>query len=223
LKVAICTASSLDGKIATAARDPVRFTSRADRAHLHEQRDWADAILIGAATIRAEDPPLLPSAEGRQRRQAESRRPLPIRAVVSRSLDLPDGRALRAEEGSPVIVFTVAEAGDAASAALAQRGVEVVRCGSGDVDLSAALKHLATAHGAERVLCEGGGQLNAAMLSAGLVDTLYLTLCPVVIGGAGAPTAVDGLGLPADALLKAKLVSCEQRDDEVFLCYALSG
>ena len=221
MKVTICVATSLDGKIATARRDPVTFTSRADRAHLHEQRNWADAILIGAASIRAEDPPLLPTAAARAKRTG---RPLPVRAVVSGSLDLPDGRALRAEDGSPVIVFTTNGPDAEKKAALERRGYKVVSCETdGAIDLAWALSHLADAHGVETLLCEGGGVLNAAMLAAGLVDTLTLTLCPVLIGGADAPTPVDGEGFSLEDLPNATLISCEPRGDEVFLCYRISG
>lgn len=220
MRVTVCVASSLDGKIATVRRDPVSFTSRADREHLHEQRDRADAILIGAASIRAEDPPLLPGDASREARAKASRRPLPVRAVVSGSLDLPDGRALRPELGSPVVVFTTDDPDPQAKRVLEDLGHEVVSCESGGaLDLGSALRYLAETHEVETLLCEGGGEVNAAMFAADLVDTLYLTLCPVVIGGAEAPTPVDGAGFRVDELPNAKLVSCEQRGDEVFLCY----
>jgi 5-amino-6-(5-phosphoribosylamino)uracil reductase len=218
VNVAIVCASSLDGKISTAARDSVTFTSRADRAHLHALRDGADAILIGAGTVRTEDPlPLLPNAESQAARVAAGRRPFPVRAVVSRSLDLPDGRALAIQDDAPVVVFTREDADPEKRAACEARGWEVVPT----ADLAAALAHLASAHGVEDLNCEGGGVLNAAMLAEDLVDAVHLTLCPLVLGGATAPTLVDGPGFGLGTQRTARLVSWREQDGELFLSYSL--
>src|SRR5581483_7321061 len=109
MHVVVVCAVSLDGKLSTAARDPVRFTSRRDRARLHALRDAADAILLGARTIRAEDPPLLPAADRAEERARAGRRRWPVRAIFSATLDLPLGRALARQEGAPLYVFTTGE------------------------------------------------------------------------------------------------------------------
>ena len=221
--VAIACAMSLDGKLATAARDPVGFTSRLDRARLHALRDGVDALLSGGATIRAEDPPLLPDERRSAGRVARGLRALPARAVASASLDLPVGRALAPREGSPVYVFTVTGADPGRRAALEARGVRVRAFGP-TLDFAASLRCLASEEGVGRILAEGGGELNFALLEAGLVDALEVTLCPVVIGGARAPTLADGAGFSRDALLRATLVAHEaQPTGELFLRYALGG
>lgn len=222
MHVALVVASSLDGKIAPALGGGVAFTSRADRARLFRQRDLADAVLCGAATLRAEDPPLLPTAARRAERVAAGRRPNPVRVVLSRSLDLPAaGRALRPEPEAPVVVLTTGAAPAERAAALEARGASVLRLGAGDVDLEAALARLERDHGVARLACEGGGEVNAAMLAADLVDEVHLTLCPVVIGGRDAPTPVAGPGGPADAIRRARLTEHRRVGDELFVVYAL--
>ncbi len=220
--VELCLAASLDGKITSAAREPVTFTSRADRRRLHVLRDAADALLLGAATVRAEDPPLLPGDERRAARRAAGRRPAPVRAVVSRSLDLPLGRALRVDAESPVVVVAPRGAPDEAAERLRQAGHEVVLLPAERL-LPAALEHLRDRHGVRDVLCEGGGALNADVLAAGLARRLHLTLCPLLIGGAHAPTPVDGDGFTLQDAPRARLERCEQVGEEVFLTYALEG
>ena len=80
---------------------------------------------------------------------------------------------------------------------------------------------LAREQGVERVVAEGGGLLNAALFSADLVDELELTLAPVILGGSGAPTLVDGPGFTQGELKRARLLAHEAtKDGEVFLKYS---
>ncbi len=214
MRVTVVCAISLDGKLADASRGPVRFTSARDRSRLHALRDAADAIIVGAATIRAEDPPLLPSESRSRERVARGRRTFPVRAIFSRTLDLPIGRALSHAEGAALYVFTEGVPDEGKKARLEGAGARV-RTAS----IRGALEVLAQEEGVERVLCEGGGVLNAALFAQDLVDELELTLCPVVIGGTGAPTLVDGPGLPD--LKRAKLLWHEVTPEgEVFLRYS---
>lgn len=220
-RVLLVAACSLDGKLSSVRRDPVTWTSRADRARLFERRDAADALLVGAGTIRAEDPPLLPTAARRAARVAAGRTGDPLRVIVSRSLDLPVARALTPAADAPVLVVGPREPGPDVAArarALVARGLEVLPLLGAKDDLEQALAALA-ARGVREVACEGGGELNASLLERGLVDEVHLTICPVLLGGAAAPTLADGPGLPA--LGRARLVSCQVVGDEVFLTYHL--
>jgi riboflavin biosynthesis pyrimidine reductase len=70
-----------------------------------------------------------------------------------------------------------------------------------------------------RILVEGGGELNFAFFKENLVDELYVTVTPRIIGGADAPTPVDGAGFLRAALKTLELVSSRRRGDEVFLRY----
>ncbi len=216
MHVTLVCATSLDGKLSSVARDPVRFTSRRDRVRLHSFEDAADAILIGAATIRAEDPPLLPDEARADARVAAGKRRHPVRAIVSRTLDLPTERALVRRDGAPVYVFT-AEPVDAGRRSRLEAAGAFVRAAS----VRDALGILAREQGVERVVAEGGGALNAELFALDLVDELELTLAPVILGGAYAPTLVDGAGFTQETLKRARLLAHESTSDgEVFLKYS---
>lgn len=216
MHVTLVCAISLDGKLSSAARDPVRFTSRRDRARLHAVLDAADALLVGASTIRAEDPPLLPDERRADARVAAGRKRWPVRVIASRTLDLPIGRALVPRADAPLYVFT-SDPVDAGKRARLEAAGAIVRVAS----MPSLLETLAREQGVERVAAEGGGALNAALFAEDLVDELELTIAPVILGGATAPTLVDGPGFTQEKLKRARLVSHEVTEDgEVFLKYS---
>ncbi|MDH3592961.1 MAG: dihydrofolate reductase family protein, partial [Planctomycetota bacterium] len=98
---------------------------------------------------------------------------------------------------------------------------EIWECGRDRVDLGAVLERL-RADGVERLLLEGGGELNWAMLDAGLVDELHLTLAPALLGGREAPTLLEGDGWPMAAQRRLVLSHCERAGDELHLTYEIA-
>ncbi len=88
----------------------------------------------------------------------------------------------------------------------------------GEIDWIDAFQQLETI-GIKRLAILGGGKLVASVLAAGLVDELWLTVCPLILGGADAPTAVEGKGFLADLALKLELLAVKQVGQEVFLHY----
>ena len=213
-------ALSADGKIATADRGWAALGSRRDRDHVDALRAAADAVLIGAGTVRSEDPPMrIASPERRAARRAAGRPEDPLRIVLSASLDLPlGGRFLAAGSARPLILTTT-EAPTARRAALAPVA-DFLDAGRGRVDLAAALATLAR-RGIERLVVEGGGEVNAAFLEAGVVDEVHLTLCPLLLGGRLAPTPAGGEGFTGPDAPRLRLLSCEAIDDEIVCRYAV--
>lgn len=207
-------ATSLDGRIAPASREKVRLGTKEDIRRMDELRAWADAVVVGAGTLRAEDPPMgLRDEELLEQRRSQGRPEQPALVVLTRSMDIPADRAFRT--GGRVIV-AVPESAPETPEAIAS-GAEVWRIGEDMVDPRDLLGRLAE-EGLERVLLEGGGRLAAHFFLADVVDEVHLTLTPWLIGGEDAPTMAD-LGRPMDFPRRFELVCLEREEDEVFLTY----
>ena len=208
-------ATSLDGRIAPASREKVRLGTDEDIRRMDRLRAWADAVVVGAGTLRAEDPPMgLREEELLEQRRREGRPEQPALVVVTRSMEVPADRAFRT--GGRVIVAAPAAAPDP-SEGIVSAG-EVWRVGEEDVDPERLLGRLEE-EGLERVLLEGGGALAAHFFAAALVDELYVTITPWLLGGEQAPTLAD-LGHPMDPPARFELVDMDAREDEIFLTYA---
>ncbi|MFL5845342.1 MAG: RibD family protein [Solirubrobacteraceae bacterium] len=193
--VAVNMIASLDGRITVGGRAR-GLGNRADYELFHALRGAADAVLVGAGTVRA-----------------ESYGPMEqLCVIVSSSLDLsPELGVLRAP-GNRVLVVTTSE-GELAPCA-AQVGY--LRTG----DIGEALARLRAEHGVAAVVCEGGAHLNGVLLPSGLVDELHLVHSPMVVGGADPLTVVAG-GL-LDPPLEAQLVSLTESGGWLFTRYRLA-
>lgn len=184
--VAINMAATIDGKIVTGERDEavMDLGSKVDHEAMRRIEAAADAVMIGAGTLRATKGLWYPT---RLRRY-----------VVTASGDLPrDGRFF-------------SDAPDRA---------HVLASGGNDLDWPAVLASMRKDHGVERLLVEGGSEVNASLLAADLVDELFLTIAPKVKLGRGVPTYAGGDPLPRESLLRFALVSERRIGDEVFLRY----
>jgi len=188
----IMAVTTIDGKLTGADGGGPRFGSALDHARLMRSRARADAVVLGAGTIRAEDrPPLLDDADARAARARAGRPPHPAMVVLSGSLDLPiAGRAFGSTEQTRVVA-TAASAPADRRAALEARGVKVIVCGEDAPEPGRVIVALA-ARGWRDVVVEGGGGVNAAFLEARQVDEIHLTIAPAILGGRSLPTLVDG-------------------------------
>ena len=97
---------------------------------------------------------------------------------------------------------------------------EVWKVGRKQVDLPELLRRLKQ-RGVDRLLAEGGGELNWALVRKDLVDELYVTVAPVLLGGRDAPTLLGGAGLPMNDQLRLRLVDVDRQGDELFCRYAV--
>ena len=214
-------AMTADGKIATANRQVSSFSSRRDRDLLMDLRTRADAIMAGARTVDLNPVMLGPgAAKYRRRRLRRGLAEYNLRVVVSGSGTLNPRAAIFRAKFSPLIVLVSGAAPETRLRRLRRLAQEVKVCGGPALDFAAALRWLRRTWGVQRLLCEGGGELNEALFRAGLVDELHLTICPKIFGGKKAPTIVDGLG--AGTLAKAaplRLKSARRVGPELFLVY----
>lgn len=192
--------SSLDGSVAGADGRSGSINTPADNRVFALQRDLADAVLVGAGTVRA---------EGYERiTPTRRRRTPPALVVVSASGRVPEGLRTPVEGRGAALFVTCASAGARRLArARSVLGAEaVVVAGEASVDLAAALDELA-ARGLRHVLCEGGPGLFTSALAAGVVDELALTLAPTLVGGgAGRITAGPSVGAPDGVALGPRLL-----------------
>jgi riboflavin biosynthesis pyrimidine reductase len=182
-------------------------------------RELADVVLVGAGTVRAEGyRGARTSPEREARRRVRGRAPVPPIAVVSTRGDLDPGAALFTDTAVAPLVLTAADAADGARRTLAGTGAEVVAVSGADpsaTDPDTVVGALAD-RGLTRVLCEGGPALFGALLAAGRVDELCLSLAPQLVGG-DAGRIVTGAAL--DGPRRLGLASVVAHGDGLLLRY----
>lgn len=197
--VALKYAMTADGKIATASGKSKWISCQESRDFVHQLRNKYSCIMAGIGTVLADDPLLTCRIPGGRN---------PTRIICDSSLRIPlDSQLVQTATEVPTIVACADSAGIDKEKALAQKGVQVIRCGTKRVDLSILMQKLA-AQNLDSVLVEGGGQLNFSLLQAGLVQRVYSFVAPKIFGGAAAPSPVAGSGV----LEVADAFSLEQTD-----------
>ena len=175
--------TSLDGAVSVNGRSGV-LGGPPDRRIFQILRSWADVVLVGAGTAKAEAyGPARLEEDLRRRREERGRPPVPPIAVVTRSANLDWTAPLFTQAEARPIVLTSGRADDAAR----RRGSEVADvlvAGDEAVDPVLAVNALYRS-GFGSILVEGGPALNADVVGAGLLDELCLTVAPCIVGGNG--------------------------------------
>jgi 2,5-diamino-6-(ribosylamino)-4(3H)-pyrimidinone 5'-phosphate reductase len=196
--VIINMVSSLDGKTAIGGK-AARIGSRIDRQTMRNLRSHADAVMIGANTLRAEKLSL--SLED------PSDKPQPLAIIATRTGDVPlESNLILGEEQEVLLLCHLLTSGDP----------------SGDEDLGESLEILKAEYGVGVLLVEGGPSLNHALISRGLADELFLTLAPKLLGGTPFEprSFLGGQPLPPETSTH-DLLSVYLAGDELFLRYTL--
>ena len=223
--VLVNMAMSADGKIASADRSLSTFGSRRDHEHLLDLRATADAVMCGARTADSAPVTLGPGAVKYQRRRVRAGlQQFNSRIIVSGSGSIDLKAKVFQRRFSPIIILASQKASQSRIAALKQAADAIGVFGEREVDLKQAMRWLRREWNIHRLLCEGGGELNMAMLRAGLVDELHLTICPILLGGRNAPTVADGAGFESlEQAAALQLKSRRRAGDELFLTYGISS
>ncbi len=237
--IAVVLAMSADGKIADASRAAARFASKADKAHLEQQVAKADATLFGAGTLRAYGTTLPVSnltliEERRSRNQPVQ----PIQIVCSAMCKLDRGWPFF-QQPVPRWLITTAEgmacwrSSSVDSSTNRRRPFEHVLINERPFNWRVVMQDLRKGKSAlssaadrppiERLVVMGGGELVASLLAEDLVDDLYLTICPLLIGGKTAPTPVGGLGFTLPRTPQLKLQATRVEGHEIFLHYQIQS
>jgi riboflavin-specific deaminase-like protein len=220
--VALNMASTLDGRASIAGRS-APISGPADRVLFHGLRSLVDAVMAGAGTVRAERyGPIVRDPDRRRERLGRGLSEQPLACIVSGRLDLPPDLPLLADPASRVAIVTASPSVLPPVAA----HLDYVRTGlHGRLDLPTAFVELQDRLQIRTLLCEGGPHLNAHLLSAGLVDELFLSLSPKLAGDpAGGEAALRILaGAGWEPPLQLRLISVLESESQLFLRYRVLG
>ena len=188
--VILKSAISLDGKIATASGESQWITSEAARLKGHEVRAQVDAILVGVGTVLQDNPSLTTRLPDRTNAD-------PIRVIVDSRGRTPLGaKVFNPNSNAGTLIAVTENAPMEKIEALKSAGADVliIEEEKGRVGLGALMRELGRKE-ITSVLIEGGGEVNAAALQAGVVDKLMFFVAPKLIGGKDAPGPISGVGI----------------------------
>jgi riboflavin-specific deaminase-like protein len=209
--------STADGKATIQGRSgPIG--NEADSRLFHALRGQVDAVLAGTGTLAVERYGRL--VRDQSARDARIRRGLaadPIACIVTRSGRVPMDIPLFQDPDSTVVVYS----GEPLDPPDLPANVKVTRLEAEEFGMAVALRRLRADHGVRSVLCEGGPTVLGALLRERVVDELFLTVAPLVVGGEVALTIVAGAPLPEPSRLE--LVWALESRGELLLRYAVEG
>jgi 5-amino-6-(5-phosphoribosylamino)uracil reductase len=203
--VLLSAAMSADGYIDDAGGQRLDLSDEADWDRVDELRATSDAIMVGARTIRTDNPRLLVRSPSRQqRRVAEGLPPHPLRVTVTASGHLDPQARFFGAEPVPPLVYAPETVAAHLTHALPQAAVVIAASAhSGRADLAWLLADLA-ARGVRRLMVEGGATVLGQFLTAGLADEFLLAVAPVFVADPRAPRLLAG-GAPAGRMRLAGL------------------
>jgi diaminohydroxyphosphoribosylaminopyrimidine deaminase/5-amino-6-(5-phosphoribosylamino)uracil reductase len=192
--VTLKCAMTLDGRIATRTGDSKWVTGEAARAYVHRLRHASDAILVGAGTVRKDDPLLTTriaeSPDGRAARD-------PLRIILDTRLTIPEAsRVLHPDSDTDTLVVTGTEAPDFLRDKFQKKGVRLLTAPlcQGRIDLNWLMDYLGKEMAVSSVLVEGGSRVSAAFLAAGIVDKILFFYAPKILGGDDGVPVCKGSG-----------------------------
>jgi len=215
--VVVNVAVSADGKLSTFERRQVKISGPEDFRRVDRLKAGADAVMVGIGTVLADDPSLtVKDPDLIAGREAAGRGPHPVRVVVDSQGRCPlDAAVLHRGPGMRVVAVSAACPPERRAALEAY--ATVIVAGEETVDLALLLGELASL-GVERLMVEGGGTLIGALLSAGLVDEVFVYMGNMIIGGATAPTLADGPGRSAsEPFVRLELAGVRPCEEGVLL------
>jgi 5-amino-6-(5-phosphoribosylamino)uracil reductase len=211
---------SIDGYIDGATERRLLLSNDLDFDRVDQVRAGVDAILVGATTVRNDDPRLLVRDAGRRRARLDRGLPEhPVKVTVTQRGRLDTSHRFFADDGSEKLVYACSRVADDLARRLGEAG-EIVDAGDPVrmTDLTTDLH----ARGVRRLMVEGGGAVHTQFLAEDLVDELQLVVAPFFVGEPGARRFVGEGHFPWNPGRRARLAETQQLGDVVLLRYALS-
>ncbi|TFC91734.1 MULTISPECIES: RibD family protein [Cryobacterium] len=219
--VTLSCAISLDGYLDTASPPRLTLSNDADFDRVDEVRARSDAILIGARTVRRDNPRLLVRSVARQGlRETEGLARSPWKVTVTATGDLDLNAAFFTAGDTTKLVYCPALIAESLRRRLGCAAV-VVGLG-GDVTMTDLVADLGD-RGIGELMVEGGAMIHTQFLAANLVDELHLSMAPFFVGNAGGARFVGDAAFPWNSDRRASLAEVRQIGDMVLMRYALSG
>lgn len=212
---------SLDGYLDAATEERLVLSNEADLERVDTVRAQCDAILVGAATVRNDNPRLLVRQEAlRQQRRARGLRETPMKVTLTEHAHLDARSRFFATGDNEKLVYC---ASLSVPVALRRFGAVATVIDAGQpVDLSQMVKDLSS-RGVRRLMVEGGGRVHTQFLTADLADELQLVIAPFFVGNSRAHRFVGDGSFPWNPGRRAHLAETRQIADVVLLRYALSS
>ena len=211
--VALKTAMTLDGKIASFNGDSRWITNEESRNFVHRLRNTYDAVLVGIGTVLKDDPWL------NTRLNCEDIKD-PIRIIIDTNLDLPrESRISKTALKQRTLVFCSHNAAEDRKQYLSSKGIKIipVQAHAGLIELEDVLKILGKMEICS-VLVEGGGEINAYLMQQHLVDKVYWFIAPKIIGGKEAPSPIGGKGIELmDNALELKEIEIQRFQEDLMI------
>ncbi|MGO4634993.1 RibD family protein [Streptomyces sp. 2RAF24] len=208
---------SVDGYLDDASPERLLLSNPADFDRVDEVRATCDAILIGATTMRKDNPRLLVNSEERRaKRIAEGRSEYPLKVTVTRSGNLSSDLRFW-HHGGDKLVFTVDGATEKLRATLAGLA-DVVSVGP-EIAWGSVLDELGR-RGVGRLMVEGGGTIHTQLMAQNLADEVHLAVAPLLVGEAGAPRFLGTADYPGGSTARMRLLEARAIGDVVLLSYA---
>jgi riboflavin-specific deaminase-like protein len=217
--VVLSCAMSVDGHIDDLGERPLLLSNQADLDRVDAERALADAILVGAGTLRRDDPRLLVRSPARRAERLAAGRPAHPIGVVLATGDLEPGlNFFTLGEAERLVYCPTSAAGRLRG--LLGTAAEVVDAGQ-PLDIGRVLDDLG-GRDVGRVLVEGGSTVHTGFLAGGLADELQLVVAPLLVGDDRAPRFVRAAAFPQDAGHRMTLAEARPIGDVVLLRYGLS-
>lgn len=202
--------ASVDGRATVSGRSGP-LSDPGDRVLFHTLREQVDAVMAGTGTLRVERyGRMIKDSDARRRRRERGLQPEPLATVVSRSGEVPYEIPLFSEPEARIVEFSGATAPRPVAA---QR--ELVPLGSDEMGLTTVMRELRERFEVRTLLCEGGPTLFGALVAEDLIDELFLTVTPQLVGGQDNPAILSGPPLPAPATLRLRWLL--EREGSLFL------
>ncbi|MGW2544113.1 RibD family protein [Kitasatospora sp. NPDC001574] len=215
--VLLSAATSVDGYLDDASDTRLLLSNTEDFDRVDQVRAESDAILIGATTMRKDNPRLLVNSEARRaQRLAEGKPEYPLKVTVTATGNL-DADLKFWHHGGEKLVFTVDNAVEKVRTTL-DGLADVVSTGP-DLDWGLVLDELGR-RGVSRLMVEGGGTIHTQLVAQGLADEIHLAIAPLLVGQPEAPRFLGTADYPGGSTARMRLLEARPVGDVVLLRYA---